>query len=164
MNTLFRRAPIGAAILLAAANAIAGSASVSFVHPEKYADLPFSRWERDRVLEDLSAHFSRLAAKLPSAQTLKVEVTDIDLAGEMRMRRGGDVRVLNGMADWPRITLRYTLTEGSQVVKQGEAKLTDMAYLNEANRYSSGETLRYEKKMLDDWFKTEVATTTVAQH
>jgi hypothetical protein len=31
-----------------------------------------------------------------------------------------------------------------------------MMYQQQLNRYSSGDPLRYEKRMLDDWFKKEV--------
>jgi hypothetical protein len=38
-----------------------------------------------------------------------------------------------------------------------------MTYLDKLNRYSSGETLRYEKQMLDEWFQARFARRDPAQ-
>ena len=67
-----------------------------------------------------------------------------------------DLRVLNGRADWPVIELRYTVEQGGKVVASGTERLRDMLYLDHANRYFDGEPLRYEKKMLDDWFNERI--------
>jgi hypothetical protein len=32
-----------------------------------------------------------------------------------------------------------------------------MNYTSRANNYAEGDSLRYEKRMLDDWFKKEIA-------
>jgi hypothetical protein len=39
------------------------------------------------------------------------------------------------------------------VRKAGEERITDMMYLQGHNRYDSGASLRYEKQMLDRWFR-----------
>jgi hypothetical protein len=64
--------------------------------------------------------------------------------------------VLRGAADWPRIQLRFSLEQNGQVLKSGEAQLSDMNYLNHINRYFDGESLRYEKQMIDDWFEKTI--------
>ena len=63
---------------------------------------------------------------------------DVDLAGEMRFdrSRAANVRVLLGMADWPRIKLRYTLESAGQPVRRVEQTVSDMAYLERMNRYA----------------------------
>ena len=158
MNPVFRQAALGALLFAAAAGASAG-ATVTFVHPEKFTDVPFASWERERVLKDLQQHFDKLAAKLPAGQELNVEVTDIDLAGETWPARlhGQDIRIMNGGADWPRIALRYTITQGGQVVKSGQENLADMAYQQHMTRYGGDDGLRYEKRLLDNWFRERIA-------
>lgn len=158
MNTPFRHTALAALLLAVAAGASAG-ATVTFVQPDKFSDVPFASWERERVLKDLQLHFDKLATRLPAGQELNVEVTDIDLAGETwpARFRGQDIRVMKGGADWPRISLRYTITQGGQVVKSGQENLADMSYLQNMTRYGGDDTLRYEKRMLDTWFRERVA-------
>ena len=146
----------GAALVLGAGHAVA-AVTVTFTQPENYVDMPFASWEKDTVMKDLQGHFNKLGAKLPQGQDLKVEVLDIDLAGQIEPRSRGthDLRILRGRADWPTIQLRYSIESQGKVVKSGEARVNDMNYLqNHINRYSANESLRYEKRMLDDWFKT----------
>jgi len=143
---------------LASIDALAAT-TVSFTKPENFVDVSFSPTDRADELARLSEHFSKLGAKLPAGQDLAVEVLDVDLAGRVEPRYqavGRDLRILRGMADWPMIQLRYTVTADGKSVKSGEARVSDMNYLQHLNRYPSGEPLRYEKAMLDDWFKKEI--------
>lgn len=158
MKSLIRQAALASLLVLAAGTACAG-ATVTFVQPEHFSDVPFSTAERERVLASLSEHFTKLSAQLPAGQDLHVEVLDIDLAGQTWPTRmtAQDLRILTGRADWPHIKLRYNVTQGGQVVRSGEENLSDMSYLDHANRYYGGDSLRYEKKMLDTWFKERIA-------
>ena len=148
-----------AAALLAAAGAASAGVNVKYVAPEDFADVPYSDVERDRLLRELSDHFGKLAKQLPPGQDLNVEVLDIDLAGQLKPMRWAvqDIRVMTGGADWPHITLRYTITQDGQVIKSGQERVQNMNYTHRMNRYFASETLRYEKQMLDDWFKQTVA-------
>ena len=150
---LFSRTMLAACALAASGGAWA-AVSVTYTQPEKFSDVPFASAERERVLQELSEHFLALGKQLPAGQNLKVEVSDIDLAGreEPTRRAANEIRVLRGGADWPRISLRYTLESNGQVLGSGEAELSDMAYMRNINRYGSGDRLRYEKRMIDDWF------------
>lgn len=134
--------------------------TVNYVDPDKYADMPFSSWDKERVQKALTEHFEKLGAKLPAGQNLKIDVTDIDLAGhpEPGAHRPNDFRILRGRADWPRMNFRYSIESQGAVVKSGEASVSDMNYLQSFNRYSSNEYLRYEKRMLDEWFRKEILT------
>lgn len=159
MSFRIRHAVLAALVMLAAGSASAGTAKVTFVQPENFADVPFTHWERERVLDELRHHFNKLAARLPADQQLNVEVTDVDLAGQTwpTRFRGQDIRIMNGGADWPHMTLRYTITQGGQVIKSGEEDLSDMAYQQSMSRYRGDDALRYEKRMLDQWFNNRVA-------
>ncbi len=159
MKTLIRPYALAAALLLAAGAACAGPATVTFANPDQFADMPRESSERAQVLADLTDHFGALAAKLPAGQEMKVEVLDLDLAGRNWPGIWGarDLRVLEGGADWPHIKFRYTIMQDGKVVKSGEEIVQNMDYMWRLNRYSSGDTLRYEKQMLDTWFKTLTA-------
>ena len=140
--------------LLASSSAWAG-VQVRFEQPDKYTDVPFASRDRDQVLEGLAEHFQLLGKSLRPGQELKIEVTDIDLAGREDMTRRGafGIRVMDGRADWPRMRLRYTLEQNGRVIASGNANLSDMSYLQRIGRYSSTDALRYEKQMIDDWFR-----------
>lgn len=160
MKSLFRHAAVTAAVLMAGASAVAAPvATVTFANPAAFSDVPQTAWEREEVFKELGNHFGRLAAKLPVGQELTVEVLDLDMAGRIYPARysSKDLRVLKGAADWPHIKMRYTITEGGKVISQGEENLSDMNYLQGHNRYRADETLRYEKRMLDNWFKQRIA-------
>lgn len=136
------------------AGGVHGGVTVSFVEPEKFTDMPFNSYDKQRVMDDLRKHFDKLGSGLTAGQDLKVDVLDIDLAGRIEPNRTTqDLRILRGRADWPAITLRYNLESQGKSLKSGEERIYDMAYLSGHNHYYSGENLRYEKQMLDTWFK-----------
>ncbi len=147
---------IAAALLLAAASAAsAGEVTVKYQEPERFSDVPFWDKDREQVLKELTAHFQHLARQLPANQQLTVTVTDLDLAGRVEPRRRTihDIRVLRGGADWPTMELQYTLEQDGKVIASGTDRLSNMIYLDQFNRYGENDTLRYEKPMVDEWFK-----------
>ncbi len=160
MYSLIRHSLAAAGLLLLAGAANAGPATVKFANPEQFADMPTEASKRDQVLIDLREHFEALAAKLPAGQAMAVEVLDLDLAGQSwpNMYSMRELRVMNGGADWPNMQLRYQITQDGKVIKSGEEAVKSMDYLYRLNRYPSGDTLRYEKQMLDSWFKTLTAS------
>jgi Protein of unknown function (DUF3016) len=137
--------------LLPAAAQAAGRVEVAWIEPASYRDAGPTPWERERVLQALDAHLGLWSRALPDGQTLRLEVTDLDLAGEIRPFAWHDTRVLRSGADWPQMSLRYTLQADGRTLKSGEARLSDMGY-QFARR---SETLGYEKAMIDRWFRQE---------
>jgi hypothetical protein len=156
MYTLCKRMALAGLFGLSAGGASA-AVTVTFSHPENYRDLPFATADRERVLKDLGEYFASLGKDLPAGQDLRVEVTDLDMAGRIHPNFRGvqDLRILRGGADWPHMALRYSLESNGRVIAGGEEHLSDMTYLDRINRYSDGDTLRYEKRMIDDWFKNK---------
>lgn len=153
MKPLMRQLALAGLCLLSAGGALAAEVTVNYIEPGKFADMPFEPWERENVLKDLTEHFQKLGKQLPADQNLTIEVLDIDLAGRIYPNmRGQNLRVLRGGADWPRMRLRYRLEAGGQVLASGDAELSDMMYMQRNNRFSDGDTLRFEKQMIDDWF------------
>ena len=144
--------------LLALASGLAAAdVTVNYVQPDRFSDVPFATWEREEVLKDLTGYFTKLGARLPAGQNLRIEVLDVDLAGREYPTRGvRDLRILKNSADWPRIDLRYTLEQNGQVLRSGQAQLRDMDYMDRIGRLTDNESLRYEKRMIGDWFENEI--------
>ena len=158
MNTILRFL-LGACALSAAAAGLeahaAGSVEVQWLKPADYSDAGRSSVDRERVMRSLGDHLQTLGKQLPDGQVLRLEVTDIDLAGEVQPFGWHDLRVLRGRADWPRMSLRYTLTADGRTLKSGDARLNDMGYLFGGSLGKRQDDLGHEKRMLDQWFKTE---------
>ena len=131
----------------------AGKLDLQFIAPEKYSDIGHGGYDRDRNLKSLADYLQTLVAQLPDGQTLTLEVLDIDLAGELRPGAAQEIRVLRGGADWPHMSLRYTLAQNGTTLKSGFERLSDMAYLDHPRRSESYGDLAYDKRMLQDWFR-----------
>ena len=160
MKSAFKLGLLALCTAASAAPALAaGSAQVTYVKPEKFTDAGFGSFERERTLQSLTQHLQALGKSLPDGQTLRVEVLDVDLAGEVWPHGAHELRVLRGRADWPHLSLRYTLMDGSRTLKAGDAHLADMNYLFSPPRVQQYGDLPYEKRMLDSWFKQEIAST-----
>jgi hypothetical protein len=153
-----------AAVAFAAAEAPPSNTTVNYIHPENFSDASdrsFAGAASPRVLAELTSIFQDLVKKyLAADEQLVIDVTDVDLAGYfVPAPRGGDwIRVMRE-SDWPRMSLRYTLRRDTAVESQGEARLSDMNYLQNSTMRgtSGGESLFYERRMLDGWFNKTFA-------
>jgi hypothetical protein len=107
---------------------------------------------RERTFKALEKHFSKLAAELPEKQILKIEVTDVDLAGDTHAGGINQFRIVKEIYI-PRIEFNYQLLdESGKVIKTEELNVKDMNFLSNSQLKYRNEFLGYEKKMLDDWF------------
>jgi hypothetical protein len=151
----FPASTIAAALCLAAAGAQAGGVvNVTFVEPDKFYDSGNTQFDKPTNLKTIETFLQELGTRhLPDGQVLDIEVLNVDLAGYTRPTRNGDLRVVRGGADWPSFQLRYKLSAGDQALKQGEERVADLNYTNKIPSYSTREPLRYEKQMLDGWFR-----------
>jgi hypothetical protein len=133
-----------------------GSADIVFTLPERYIDAGDGPAEVRANLAVLQRSLQELARQwLQPGQSLRIEVEQVDLAGrvEPALRHPQPLRVLRGDTDWPRIDLKYTLstaTTGTQA--SGTASISDQAYLLHPVA-NIGEPLRYERRMLAQWFR-----------
>lgn len=144
-----------ATLALAASAQAAGSVEVKFVGADKFSDAGRGSVEITRTAEALGQYLQSLGKKLPDGQVLKVSITDIDLAGELQLGRTNEVRVVRGRADWPRIELSYTLEQGGDVLKSGQAKLADLSYTQTTPSPRRNEAYGYERYMLERWFNEQ---------
>ena len=65
------------------------------------------------------------------------------------------VFIISMVLQWanPRITLRWRRASADQGAPMQEVTLHDTAYLARINHYDEGDPLRYEKLMLETWFR-----------
>jgi hypothetical protein len=142
-----------AAVLLAVSAHAAGTVQINFVQPERFADVRDRNFTSAQNLAALERVLIETAGSyVPDGSTLKIDVLDVDLAGEVRPgSRAWNVRVLRGRADWPRITLRWALDGAAP--KSGNAVVQDMAYLQRIQPPMSDGALAYERRMLDEYFR-----------
>ena len=135
----------------------AGTVEVRYDSRQAHSDAGSTPAERERNLAAVAALLRELGAqRLGAAQALDIEIVDLDLTGTLRLSRRpvGEVRVVTGRADGPRITLRYTLREGASTIRSGEESLHDagLPRLGDARDSAGGEPLRHERTLLDRWF------------
>ena len=129
-----------------------GRAEVRYIDPTTFTDAGFGSLERERTQRQLTQHIDRLAQRLPSGQVLRVDITDVDLAGEVDAFSFHRVRVMGEVPDAPRLSLRFELLDGTQVLARGEEQLSDMSYLARRSGLRPSEPLPYESRMLKAWF------------
>lgn len=148
--------PAIVALFCIASGATNAAVTVNYVNPDKMTDVPRFETERKSMEIDLREFFEELARQLPAGQDLKVDILDIDLAGEVFPRVAiRDVRVTRGSYDFPRIHLRYSIEQDGKVLRSGERELADRNYQLSVNSYRN-EMYSYEKQMLGEWFKKDV--------
>jgi hypothetical protein len=150
---------VATGLLAAGAAQATGRAEVHYVAPDRFTDAGFGAVERERTQGLLTRQIERLASRLPDGQVLKVEITDVDLAGEVDSLGPHRLRVMGQLPDAPRLSLRFELTKDGQVVARGEEQLRDLSYLVRRSGLKAGEPLPYESRMLSEWFSTRFAST-----
>jgi Protein of unknown function (DUF3016) len=136
----------------------AATVTVNFVTPEKYTDIGRRTSDAADTQRRLEEHIQKLAQRhLPANADLVVDVLDVDLAGRQNVAsRDPDLRVMKGRADWPAFQLRYSLKSGDKVLASGEERIADMNYQKSVGAHQASDPLRYEMRLLDDWFKKRI--------
>ncbi|WP_329892712.1 DUF3016 domain-containing protein [Stenotrophomonas sp. SMYL11] len=147
-----------------------GPVSVKWEDPAKFTEIRQStnRFEAERGdwVQQLARYLQTTAAKpLQPGQTLDVTLVDIKRAGDYEPwhgPRGRDIRIMRDIYP-PRISLQYTLKDASgRIVSEGDARLSDTGYLHNLGLKSDSDPLRYEKRLIDDWVKRQLASQATA--
>ncbi len=141
--------------------AYAATSEITWTDHKKYRDIhpgnESRKHFRERTFKQFEKHFAKLAEKLPEGQILKINVTDVDLAGATYIGGTyiGGINQLRIIKDlyFPRMNFSYELVnvDGS-IVTSDEIVLKDMNFMMAASLKYRNRSLGYEKKMLDDWF------------
>ncbi len=137
-------------------SAFAASSEVTWTDYKSYRDIDSGnegrKQFRERTFKDLEKHFAKLAATLPGDQVLKIDVTDVDLAGDTNAAGINRVRIIKQIYS-PRMNFSYELLDATgKVIKSEEVTIRDMNFMSGSNLKYRSKSLGYEKKMLDDWF------------
>ena len=139
-------------------NILAATSEVTWTEYKKYRDIQPGNEHpthfRERTFKNFEKHFNGLAQRLPEGLTLKIEVTDVDLAGDTLIGGINRLRIIKELYS-PRLTFSYQLlgSDGTQIAAES-VKLRDMNFMTGTSLRYRHDALGYEKKMLDDWFKT----------
>ncbi len=155
MKNIYAIAVVMSALLFSLTS-FAGTSEVKWTNPDDYRDVDAGEGHKAKfkakVFADFEKHFEKLSAKLPEGQSLLIEVTDVDLAGDVNhggMRR---IRIVKDLY-FPRIKFFYQLLdENKQELSSGAENLKDMSFMMGSSLRHSNDTLAYEKNMLDEWF------------
>jgi hypothetical protein len=142
--------------LLLSPTSFAASSEVTWTDYKSYRDIHEGnggrKQFRERIFEDFEKHFAQLAATLPEGQTLTIDVTDVDLAGDTHVGGINRMRVIKHMYS-PRMNFSYKLVAADgNVIQSEDVVVKDMNFMSNTNLKYRNKSLGYEKKMLDDWF------------
>lgn len=134
----------------------AGTSEVSWLNPEKYRDVKSGNESKTkyqaRVFKEFEKHFADRASEFPEGYQLKVNVTDVDLAGDVNAGGIERIRIVSDLY-FPRIKFSYELFDNTgDKIKSGGTNLKDMNFLMSSSLRYRNKPLGYEKKMLDKWF------------
>ena len=113
-------------------------------------------------LNNLATYMRREAEEtLPAGHRLELTIVDIQRAGRYEPWLGPqmqDTRIIRDMYP-PRMTLRFREVDADgTVLAEGERKLSDPAFLMNASRVNDTDPLRYEKRMVDSWLRSDWRT------
>ncbi|WKJ92374.1 DUF3016 domain-containing protein [Methylomonas montana] len=142
---------------------VSAEITVRFVPTDQYTDLAIGGSStaavQDDLLKQFEKHFKQLAERyLPGGDKLEIVVQDIDMAGATEPWRApnlNDTRFLRDIYP-PRISLHYLWYDKAGGLKADQQeKLSDLNYLMllDSAYYTNNDPLRYEKALLDRWFR-----------
>lgn len=140
--------------------------SVAWEDPAQFSELRHSgnRYaaSQGNWLNTLATYMrSEAEETLPAGHRLELTIVDIQRAGRYEPWLAPnlqDARIIRDMYP-PRMTLRFReMDAAGTVVAEGERKLSDPAFLMNASRLSDSDPLRYEKRMVDSWLRSDWRT------
>ncbi len=149
----------GMAPQVTAAEAKADRVAVTFQDPDDFTDVleRYTEINSPNYLAELKSYLQQIAARrLKDGERLSVTFTDIDLAGDVRIRPLRDVRVITAVFT-PKMDFTFQLTDASgKVLKEGKRHLTDLNFQIRIGLPSQLiEPLYYDKQLLRDWVSSE---------
>lgn len=135
----------------------AATSEVKWTNPDDYRDIrageEHRKHFRERTFKTLEKHFAKLAANLPEDQVLKIEVSNLDLAGDVNLGGLKRFRIIKEIY-FPKMEFSYQVVDSKDTeISAGTADLKDMSFMMHSGLRYRHKSLGYEMKMLDDWFK-----------
>lgn len=145
--------------VLPAAHAV--EIEVNFKDSDNYRDIrpgnETRKMFKERVFKQITKQFTESAAEVAIGHKMVVDITDIDLAGDIDHFYTANHRAMRVVKPiyYPRISFSYRLEDkNGMVIKESEESLKDMGFLDRSSalRYERG-GFKYEKRLIDEWFK-----------
>lgn len=133
---------------------------VVFENPSGFRDIDYgyhgNRQGQKIYLPEIERYILKEGKRyLLDGQSLRMTITDIDLAGEFEGWHPppwDDVRILKGIYP-PRISFSFELVaEDGTIIKSGEERLSDLNFEFRI-RTNHTDDLYYDKAMIRDWLK-----------
>ena len=145
----------------------AAGLEVTFTAPDKYIDIrpgdENQHHYNETVFYNIRKQLTKLAEDLPDDQLLKVDIVNIDLAGDIRMTGNGLIRVISQMYS-PYFKFTYQLEDkDKKVIVQGEEAIRDKSFMTGTSLRYRNEYLGYEKQLFDDWFEETFVDTNMVK-
>ncbi len=144
--------------------AYSGEAQVKWHSFDKYSDVrPGNKLPKEQYYQDVAAHFekhfNKLAEELPKDYILNVEVTELDLAGNVHLGTVNEFRVLKSIY-FPRIDFNYFVSDkaGNIISEANDVKLKDMRFMDRI-KMGRDEAYYYDKRLITDWFEDDLQPT-----
>jgi hypothetical protein len=146
-------------LLILAESAGAASVDIEWLDPGKYRDIRAGNEGQknfeERVTAALTRSFEDAAADhLPQEQTLRLTITDVDLAGDIEyffLDFPDGIRVMRDVY-FPSISFAYELVDAEgKVIKQGAENIKDMGYRFSGTTFISDPPFNYEDRLIHDW-------------
>lgn len=139
----------------------AAEVEVKWSNPDKYRDIHAGEQHRkhfkERLFKAFEEHFAKMAESLPENQKLVLDITDVDLAGDVNHGGMKRIRIVKDLF-FPRIDFSYQLLGAdNSVIKSADVALKDMNFLMGNGLKYRSKSFGYEKEMLDKWFKQTFA-------
>ena len=153
-----------ASLIFLSVPALAGEVTVTWSDASKFTDIVASnstdKAYQKSIKQALDAEFSAQAGKLPEGQKMTVNITDIDLAGEVDpipSRAGYRVRVLRDMT-YPQLRFDYQIMDsaGAILKEQAGVVIKDVAFLSGSVNAASRQDFYYERQMIKTWFGKDI--------
>ena len=145
-----------------------GPVSVNWNPPATFTEFTQSsnRWaaSEGNWLQDLAQYMRKRAQQqLAPGERLELTIVDLKRAGQYEPWHGvnlQDARIIRDLYP-PRMTLDFRRVDANgTVMAQGERKISDPAFLLHASPINNTDPLRYEKRMVDAWLRSELGTAT----
>lgn len=114
--------------------------------------------QQDTIKHDmyysLEKHLKKLAKKLPAEQLLRVNITSIDLAGNIFMTQSGQMQRILGETDSPSISFTYQLFDKNKnVIDQGDKNISNVGYMNNTPNNLINKQFGYEMFLFNIFFR-----------
>ncbi|MEL0646697.1 DUF3016 domain-containing protein [Pseudoalteromonas agarivorans] len=158
MNSVEKIAMVMCLTLPVFANA--GESVVKWQDFKDYRDVRASNQGKSsyhkQIKTQFEKHFSKLVEQLPKDYKLNIEITDIDLAGDVRFGGVDEIRVVKPIY-FPRLKLNYSLTDkdGSVISEANDVELKDMGFMDKI-KMGRDESFYYEKRLITEWFGEQI--------